>query len=111
MPSDIGMMAEKNVMRAPFRYNGTDGPGTLVIVQLADGACRDPNTRASPRSVPTVGMGGDDGRRHRAGRGADDDAKRVGRLRQQLGKPLEDTGLIRRARTASGQNQTGNLRT
>ena len=27
-------------MRAPFRYSGTDGPATLVIEQLAEGASR-----------------------------------------------------------------------
>jgi hypothetical protein len=39
MPSEIGMIAEKYVMRAPLKYSGTAGPGTFVTVQLATGAC------------------------------------------------------------------------
>ena len=48
MPSAIGMMAEKYVMRAPHRYSGTDGPGTLVMVQLASGARRPMPAAARP---------------------------------------------------------------
>ena len=36
MPSEIGMIAEKYVMRAPSKYNGMLGPGTFAIVQLAN---------------------------------------------------------------------------
>ena len=35
MPSEIGRMAEKYVMRAPCRNSGTEDPGTGLIVQLA----------------------------------------------------------------------------
>ena len=37
MPSEMGMMAEKYVMRAPSRYSGLADPGTLATVQLAIG--------------------------------------------------------------------------
>ena len=49
MPSEIGMIADRYVMRAPFRYSGIVGPGTLVTVQLASGA-RCPMPRAEPAS-------------------------------------------------------------
>jgi len=51
MPSAIGRMAEKYVMRAPLRYSGTRGPGTLVIVQHASGMLRCAAIDACPSSL------------------------------------------------------------
>jgi len=50
----IGMIAEKYVMRAPSRYSGTDGPGTLVNTQFAIGARRPDPSRVRPSSLPVI---------------------------------------------------------
>lgn len=53
MPSDMGMIAERYVSRAPRKYRGSFAPGTLVMAQLANGA-QPPSKAEAERSILLV---------------------------------------------------------